>query len=92
MELVSNVLITALLIGLALIAVYGAYMFIDGTAEVKAWDHMLKTFDSHKGINLDKDAAALKKKYKKELLIGLTILVVAILIMSTMYHLAGMEW
>lgn len=92
MELVCNVLITALLIGIALIAVYAVYMLIDGTAEVKAWDHMLKTFDSHKGINLDKDAAALKKKkYKKELLIGLTILVVAILIMSTMYHLAGME-
>ena len=87
MELVSNVLITAY----SLIAVYGAYMFIDGTAEVKAWDHILKTFDSHKGINLDKDAAALKKKYKKELLIGLTILAVAILIMSMMYHLAGME-
>lgn len=91
MELVCNVLITALLISLTLIAVYTVYMLIDGTAEVKAWDHMLKTFDSHKGINLDKDATALKKKYKKELLIGLTILVVAILIMSTMYHLAGLE-
>ena len=88
MELIGNILITALLISLALIAVYGVYMFIDGTAEVKAYDHMLKTFDSHKGINLDKDATALKKKYKKELLIGLAILAVAILIMSTMYHLA----
>lgn len=91
MELVCNVLITALLIGIALIAVYAVYMLIDGTAEVKAWDHMLKTFDSHKGINLDKDAAALKKKYKKELLIGTCILVVALLVMSTMYHLASME-
>ena len=91
MELVCNVLITALLIGIALIAVYAVYMLIDGTAEVKAWDHMLKTFDSHKGINLDKDAAALKKKYKKELLIDICILVVALLIMSTMYHLASME-
>ena len=91
MELIYNVIITALLIGLALVAVYGVYMLIDGTAEVKAWDHMLKTFDSHKGINLDKDAATLKKKSKKELLIGLTILAVAILIMSMMYHLAGME-
>lgn len=90
MELIGNILITALLIGLALVAVYGVYMFIDGTAEVKAWGHMLKTFDSYKGINLDKDAAALKKKYKKELLIGLSILMAAILIMSTMYHLAGM--
>lgn len=91
MELVFNVFWTTLLIILALIGVYGVYALIDGTAEVKAWDHMLKTFDSHKGINLDKDAAALKKKYKKELLIGLTILVVAILIMGTMYHLAGLE-
>ena len=91
MELIGNILITALLIGLALVAVYAVYTLIDGTAEVKAWNHMFKTFDSHKGINLDKDAAALKKKYKKELLIGLSILVVAILIMSTMYHLAGME-
>ena len=91
MELVFNVFWTTLLIILALIGVYGVYALIDGTAEVKAWDHMLKTFDSHKGINLDKDATALKKKYKKELLIGLTILVVAILIMSTMYHLAGLE-
>lgn len=91
MELVFNVFWTTLLIILALIGVYGVYALIDGTAEVKAWDHILKTFDSHKGINLDKDAAALKKKYKKELLIGLTILVAAILIMSTMYHLAGME-
>lgn len=91
MELVFNVFWTTLLIILALIGVYGVYALIDGTAEVKAWDHILKTFDSHKGINLDKDATALKKKYKKELLIGLTILVVAILIMSTMYHLAGLE-
>lgn len=91
MELVFNVFWSTLLIILALIGVYGVYALIDGTAEVKAWDHMLKTFDSHKGINLDKDAAALKKKYKKELLIGLTILVAAILIMSTMYHLAGLE-
>lgn len=91
MELVFNVFWTTLLIILALIAVYAVYMLIDGTAEVKAWDHMLKTFDSHKGINLDQDAAALKKKYKKELLIGICILVVALLIMSTMYHLASME-
>lgn len=91
MELVYNVIFTAVLLGLALVAVYAVYMFIDGTAEVKAWDHMLKTFDSHKGINLDRDADALKKKYKKELLIGSAILVVALLIMSTMYHLASME-
>lgn len=91
MELVYNVILTAVLLGLALVAVYAVYMFIDGTAEVKAWDHMLKTFDSHKGINLDREVDALKKKYKKELLIGLAILVVALLIMSTMYHLASME-
>lgn len=91
MELVFNVFWTTLLIILALIGCYGVYALIDGTAEVKAWGHMLKTFDSHKGINLDKDVTALKKKYKKELLIGLTILMAAILIMSMMYHLAGME-
>lgn len=91
MELVFNVFFTTLFIIFGLIAVYAVYMFIDGTAEVKAWDHMLKTFDSHKGINLDRDADALKKKYKKELLIGSAILVVALFIMSTMYHLASME-
>lgn len=91
MELVFNVFFTTLFIIFGLIAVYSVYALIDGTAEVKAWDHMLKTFDSHKGINLDQDAEALKKKYKKELLIGVSILVAALLIMSTMYHLASME-
>lgn len=52
---------------------------------------MLKLFDSHKGVNLDKDVDALKKKHEKELLIGSAILIVALLIMSTMYHLAAME-
>lgn len=50
-----------------------------------------ETFDSHKGINLDQDADVLKKKYDKELLIGVYILVVALLVMSVMYHLASME-